>query len=285
MTSYGLLILNALLMIGLPFALGWFISRRRGMGWGLFAIGGATFIMSQVGHIPFNLAVLPAVNRMAALLPESAQLYFVAIFLGLSAGVFEEGVRYLVYRYWATDARSWGAGLMLGAGHGGTEAIILGVLALLNASFFIAFELDYLSFPSEQQEAVRTALDSISTTPWYMLLLGALERVSALAAHLSLSLLVMQGFLTGHRPARWLALAILWHALIDTTAVVAISLWGALPAEAIIAILGLLSMAIIFYLRQPEPVEPELEPLPEVGLARPLDLPLSRDGIDESRYV
>jgi uncharacterized membrane protein YhfC len=285
MIQYGLLLLNALLMIGLPFVLGWYISRKRRMSWGLFAIGGVTFVMSQVGHIPFNLAVLPAVKWAVAGMPERGQLYVLAIFLGLSAGVFEEGARYLVYRYWATEARTWGGGLMIGAGHGGTEAIILGLLALLNASFFVAFELDYLSFPAEQQDVIRTAVDSISASPWYLLLLGAIERISTLVIHLSLSLLVLQGFLAGRRPVIWLALAILWHAAVDAAAVAAVNLIGALATEAIIAAFGLLSIAIVFYFRAPEPTETELPPLPEIGPVRPFDLPLSQERMDDSRYL
>jgi uncharacterized membrane protein YhfC len=284
MIHYGLLILNALIMIGLPFLLGWTISRKRQMTWGLFAIGGATFVMSQVGHIPFNLAVLPAIQRVAAGLPEQGELILVAAFLGLSAGVFEEGARFLVFRHWVTGARSWGTGLMLGAGHGGTEAIILGLLALLNASFFVAFDLDYLSFPAEQQASVRMALDAVAASPWYMLLLGAAERVSALMLHLSLSLLVMRGFLPGRRPLFWLALAVLWHAAVDATAVMALNQLSALVTEAIIAVFGLLSVILVFHFRAPEPVEPEPPPLPEVGPARPIDLPLSQERIDDSRY-
>lgn len=49
--------LNALLMIALPVALGIFLTRRFHLGWRLFFIGAATFILSQVGHIPFNLLV------------------------------------------------------------------------------------------------------------------------------------------------------------------------------------------------------------------------------------
>ena len=35
-----------------------------------------------------------------------------------------------MYRWWAKDARSWRTGLLAGAGHGGIEAIILGILVL-----------------------------------------------------------------------------------------------------------------------------------------------------------
>ena len=46
--------LDALLMIGFPLWLARLIYRRRRPSWGLFMMGGATFILSQVGHIPFR---------------------------------------------------------------------------------------------------------------------------------------------------------------------------------------------------------------------------------------
>ena len=56
----------------------------------------------------------------------------VAVFYGLSAGLFEEIARYLTYRFWLKDSQNWKSGLMFGAGHGGIEAMILGALALLS---------------------------------------------------------------------------------------------------------------------------------------------------------
>src|SRR5512146_2676712 len=125
-------LLNGLLMIGLPVALGFFLTRRFHLGWRLWWIGAATFIISQVGHIPFNWIF----TRLFALKylptpPAEWSLVFNAVFLGLSAGLFEELARAGVYRWWADDARSWRKGVLLGAGHGGVEAIILGALVVV----------------------------------------------------------------------------------------------------------------------------------------------------------
>ncbi|MFQ5921279.1 MAG: hypothetical protein ACE5M4_00405 [Anaerolineales bacterium] len=50
-------LLNGLLMIAIPIALGIYLVRRTGQCWRLFLVGGALFIGSQVLHIPFNLVV------------------------------------------------------------------------------------------------------------------------------------------------------------------------------------------------------------------------------------
>ena len=51
--------LNGLLMITLPIALGIYLTRRFQLGWRLWWIGGATFVISQVGHLPFNSSHTP----------------------------------------------------------------------------------------------------------------------------------------------------------------------------------------------------------------------------------
>jgi hypothetical protein len=49
--TYAILLLNAALMKTMPLLLGRFIAGRRGAGWGLFGIGAATFVASQIGHL------------------------------------------------------------------------------------------------------------------------------------------------------------------------------------------------------------------------------------------
>jgi uncharacterized membrane protein YhfC len=77
-----------------------------------------TFVVSQIGHIPFNWLILERWELVPTDTAVLSSLIIFALFLGLSAGVFEEGARYLTYRFWAKEARTWGKGLMLGAGHG-----------------------------------------------------------------------------------------------------------------------------------------------------------------------
>ncbi len=55
--------------------------------------GAATFVASQILHIPAN-SVLGRIFPMA-----EQSLIVQAIVLGLSAGIFEEVARYLIYRF------------------------------------------------------------------------------------------------------------------------------------------------------------------------------------------
>ena len=279
-----LLFLNFALMIVMPILLGIWIHRRWRPSWRLYFIGFATFIGSQILHIPFNWLVL---NRLGWLPTDTAvlsNLIILSLFLGLSAGVFEEVARYLTYRYWAKDARTWSQGMMLGAGHGGIEAILLGSLGLLN--FAILFGLSQGQFgsliPADQMELVNAQIDAMFGVPWYMAVLGAVERAFALCLHLAFSVMVLQVFL--RKNIGWLILAILWHALVDATAVFAVTTWDALITELLIGVLALISVAIIYKLYEPNPIVPELEPLPEVEPLTLNSAPLSDDAIEKSKY-
>ncbi len=281
--TYFLLLLNFALMLVIPIGVAMFIHRRTGAAWRLFFIGTVTFILSQVFHIPFNWVV-----QRAGLLPGNleswANLLLMAAFLGLSAGLFEETARYLTYRYWAKDARSWSSGLMLGAGHGGIESILLGLLGAVNiVGLLVTLNSEALlsAIPAEQQALINATVANLLATPWYGLLLGAAERVFAIAAHLALSVMVLQVFRRGS--LRWLFLAIGYHAVFNMLAVIAVTRVGPYATEGLLAVFSLLSLFIIFKLRSPDPVPVELEPLPS-PLIDPANLEPTDDVIDRSRY-
>lgn len=279
---YGL---SYLLMVLMPIAVGAWIHRARGASWKLFLMGAVTFIVSQALHLPFNWLVLQQWQLVPSDTAVLSNLIALAVFGGLSAGVFEEVARYVTYRFWATDARTWGRGLMLGAGHGGVESILLGLLAafgVVSLWFTVNNAAVMDALPPEQVALVEEQATAVFDVAWYMALLPFVERAITIALHLALSLMVMQVFTRGK--LRWLWLAILFHALVDAVAVFAVATWGVLPTEAILIVFGLASLGVIFALREPEP-EPEApEPLPPAA-AGPIAAPrVTDEALDDSRY-
>ncbi len=282
--------LNAGLMIALGLALGAWLARRRKMPWGLFGIGAATFVVSQIGHIPFNGLVLSRVMDGLGWvdMASTGSLIGASALLGLSAGIFEEGARYLMYRFWAKKARSWDEALMIGAGHGGIEAILLGLLAAYALLQVLALRGVDLStvVPAEQVEIARLQVEAYWAAPWYASLLGAVERAFAICLHLSLSVLVLQCFT--RREWFWLPLAIGWHALVDGVALIAVQRYGPYWTEALVGVMAVISLGILFALRPK--VEPdgvltgnspaERSPLPVRQDERP-----TQDQLDDSRFA
>ncbi len=124
-------LLNVLGMIVLPILLAFYVTRRFSLPWKLIFAGGLTFIVSQIFHIPFlygltamfTAGVLPAI-------PFAWTTTFNAVVLGLLAGIFEETARWILFKFILKGARTWEQGVVVGTGYGGTEAIIVGALAL-----------------------------------------------------------------------------------------------------------------------------------------------------------
>lgn len=281
--------LNALLMMVLPIALGILIERKYHPGWGLWWIGAGTFIFSQVGHIPFNIGLTALFQR--GVLPSPPKIWtlaFNATILGLSAGLWEELARYATYRWWAKEARSWRKGVMLGAGHGGIEAILTGILVLVNFTYMLAIRNSDLTnqVPMDQLGLAQQVMTQYWSAPWYTVFLGALERAFALPIQISFSLLVLQSIV--RKQPGWLFLAVGWHALVDGAAVYIMGTQGVYTAEAVLGVFCLLSLAVIFAMRRPEPEEgpeqPEintpLQPPPQIDFDR-LETP---EKLDETRF-
>jgi uncharacterized membrane protein YhfC len=284
--------LNGFLMVAMPVGLGIYLTRRFQLGWRLWLIGAATFILSQAGHIPFNQG-LTLLFQHGILPPPPAEwrLPFNAVVLGLSAGLWEELARYSVYRWWAKDARSWRKGVLLGAGHGGVEALILGLLVLYAFSQMLALRGQDLSsllgsrMTAAQIQALQAQLNAYWSAPWTATLLGALERAFTIPVQITLSVIVLQTFVRGQ--FRWIWLAVGWHALIDAVSVYASSKIGIYWTEAVIALVALISLAILFALHRPEPAgEADIEP-PESMIKTAEDLQemtwTDRD-LENSRY-
>jgi uncharacterized membrane protein YhfC len=282
-------LLNAVLMMGIPLGLGVYLARRLNVEWGLYGAGMLTFIASQVLHIPFNAYLLNPLVERWGLTPEpgSLELILFGILFGLSAGVFEESARYLVYRRWLPKARSWNVGVMFGAGHGGVESILFGGLAFYAFLQLLALRNADLNvvLPPGQIAPISVTLEAFWNTTWYMYFMGAVERLSAICFHLSASLLVLQAFT--RRNLLWFVLAVLWHTVLDALAVYGSQTWGILATEGIICLVALTSIGIIFALRKvEEQVIPEqaVQPPPPLLPIQDEANEITLEKLEDSRY-
>jgi uncharacterized membrane protein YhfC len=235
------------LMILFPLLLGGWIKRRFGISWTIFGVGALTFILSQVGHLPFNWAIgLLGMPRGVGLWP----LPLLALAAGLSAGLFEETARWLALRFWLKRARGWPEALQLGAGHGGAEAIILGLLVMVNFAsmiFLTTVDLAALGVPPGDAATVQAGVVEFWRTPWYMSLLAGLERVFAITFHIAMSVLIMRGVMR-KQIGYWLA-AVAAHTALNGWAVWGAATVGAVWVEVGLAVMAAASLGLIVWLR------------------------------------
>ena len=163
-------------MILLPIILWIYFTRKLALSWKLLLAGGLTFVASQVLHIPLVIA-------MGSFL-QSVSLLVNAIILGLLAGVFEETARYILFRRVLKNIKSWKEGILVGLGHGGTEALLLGILAAVGfANMMIYQNIDLStvpSIPADQLELAKQQVAAYWSAPWYIALMGFVERIFAI---------------------------------------------------------------------------------------------------------
>jgi uncharacterized membrane protein YhfC len=281
--------LNGFLMITLPILLGIYLTNRWKLSWKIWLIGGVTFILSQVLHIPFNSYVL---NPILGNLKGGTGNWVVAISLGLSAGIFEECARYGMFRWWLKDKHTWRTAILAGVGHGGAEAIIFGALVLWSfANMLVVRNADLTTLFSQplQLFMAHQQVQAYWQLPWYDTLFGALERIFTIPFHIMASILVVQVFTRkpGHPQLAWLGLAILLHTLMDASAVFIAAKWSGYATEAVLGGLAIIDIFIIFALRQPEPEPtrsispPALNP-PPVFTPKPIEE--TTENLDKTRF-
>jgi uncharacterized membrane protein YhfC len=282
--------LNGLLMIALPILLGIYLTNKFHIGWKLWLIGASTFILSQIFHLPFNSYVLnPLLGTIQQGIQGTLGNLVIALILGLSAGVFEECARYGMFRWWIKDARSWRSAVMVGAGHGGVEAILLGGLfmwAYINMIAVRNSNLSNLNLTPENLAIAQQQIQMYWSIPWYDTLLGAVERIFTMPFHIMASVLVLQVFTRrpGHQQIGWLGLAILFHALMDASAVFIASQLSGYVAEAILGGLALIDIIIIFALRKPEAESPPLPPSVAPPVFTPTPMEETSENLEKTRY-
>lgn len=282
--TYALLAVNGLLMIVTPLVLATFLSRRYRVEWGLFGAGAATFVAAQIVHVPFNFFVegryLPGVGEGL-----NVNLLLVALFYGLSAGLFEEVARYITYRFWRRDARSWSDGLMLGAGHGGVEALLLGFAFIINTTVLLGLARGYFTglAPDGSLAEIRNAATALLSLPWYRLILGGAERVLAIGVHLALSLMVLRA--VARRAPHWLLAAIAWHTLLNASVLVVAALAGVFAAELPAALMALASLWLILRWQESREAEPPVLPTLEKQERPAVRSRDTAEKLDDSRFV
>ncbi|MCI0397840.1 MAG: YhfC family glutamic-type intramembrane protease [Chloroflexi bacterium] len=231
--------LIVLFLIFLPPALAVGLRRRYRVPWLLFCVGVLTFVGAQLVHIPLN-ALLGRLGVLPEGLSDGGRLVQAALVLGLTAGLTEELAR--AVGYWLLrSARRSEDGIMLGLGHGGIEAMVLGgVLVAAQVSSLASLrgtDLQTLELPAGQLVLLQQQMELLFSSPW-LALAPVLERLLALALQVSLSLIVLQAFT--RRNWLYLVAAILYHAAVD-----AIAVYAAQRLDNVWLVEGLLAVIIL----------------------------------------
>ena len=259
------------LEIAIPLLLGYIMVKKFDLKWIIFLYGALFFILAQIIHIPLLLVLQqPFTEWVRAVTSDPAMVLAAgAVFLGLLAGILEEGIRYLVFsRFFPRKSltRSRERGLLFGAGWGGIECIFVAVLvvfSLINYMLITSGSLDaILTNTSLLDPSQLAALDTIRNLNPIDILPGLLERIMTLVLQITFTLLVM--FAVVRARILFLLAATGWHTFIDAVAVYAAQLYGIWPTEAFLALNAMAGIGVLYWvwvkLGDQELLEPETNP-------------------------
>jgi uncharacterized membrane protein YhfC len=239
-------------MIILPIVLAFYLTRKFRLSWKLVIAGALTFIAAQILHIPvvYGLTALFSNGTLPAI-PEASRAIFNAVLLGLLAGIFEETARLILFKFRLKNVKTWAEGVLVGTGHGGVEAVLLGGLGFVTVGSMIAMrnaDLSAFGIPADQIELTRQQIAEFWSAPVYTAFLGLFERAFAICLHLSLSVMVLYSVVYG-KPV-WFWIALLWHAIVDALAVYLFPIIGVVAVEGVVAVCAVVSLLILFRMRR-----------------------------------
>lgn len=184
-------------MFVIPPALWIVLTRVLRVSWRVVGLGCLTWLTA----LPFIVGVPMAAT---AIFGTGPLVWPVA--LSLTAGIVEETSRFLYYRRSATmrDPHRWREAVVAGVGHGGTEAIVLGIQTL-----FGVIALFYM------RDLLPPEMAAIDPQPDYFLI-GAASRLLIMIGHVGLTFLVWRAVSRGETWAYPLAIVI--HIAVDLIA-------------------------------------------------------------------
>ena len=212
--SLAAMFFTLLLSFFLPIGLVIYFYRKYRFSLKALLVGAAVFFL---GQIVIRIPLLIYLSSLDWFNELSGSLFFSAVIVGgLTAGLVEEGGRYIGFRFILPKELSWKNGLAYGLGHGGIEAILLVgityviniiISLLINSGLFDRFAAPQLG---EQASLIKFHLVNL---PAHLFAAAGVERAFTLAIQVALSLLVL--YAVKQRRLLFLLAALLLHTVLN----------------------------------------------------------------------
>lgn len=237
------MIISLLICFLLPVVLTVYFYRRHKISLMAVLLGAMVFLISQV---VIRIPLLSILGKQQWYIDMSANIYVIALFLGLTAGLFEEVGRYIGMKFFMKKNLSWKNGVAFGIGHGGIEAIALVGLTILNYLVMslminsgVFDKMIAVNLPPAIAEQIKSMLVD---SPIINFLAGGFERIMTVIIQIAFSIMVL--YSVKFKKPSYLVYAILLHAVVDAPTVIlgsmGLNVWAIELLIAAYAALGLL---------------------------------------------
>lgn len=218
-TAISGLVFQALIAILIPILAFVYLKRTYSISYRPIVVGVMVFIaFSQVFETALNAYILN-VNPTTSVIKNYP--YWYALYGALAAGVFEEIGRYAGFMLLLRENRERKDGLAYGLGHGGIEALLIGVMSsvqsIVIANLINSGQFEAIYGKSASAEMIAAVKNSLVTLTFTDGVLGGVERIAAFIIQVALSLLVL--YAINSKKFQYVGLAILIHAAVDYVAV------------------------------------------------------------------
>ena len=221
--SIVFMIVSMLICFLLPVALIIYFYRKHKISLIAVLLGAIVFFVSQIA---IRIPLLSILGKQQWYIDMATNIYLIALFLALTAGIFEEVGRYIVMKLFMKKSLNWKNGIAFGIGHGGIEAIIIVGLTLLNyivISMMINSGLFDSTIAATLPPAIAEQIRStLVDTPTINFLGGGFERTMVIIIQIALSVMVL--YAVKFKKPIYLLYAILLHAVVDAPTVVLVSM-------------------------------------------------------------
>jgi uncharacterized membrane protein YhfC len=242
------MVFTVLISIGLPIALMVMARKKLKSDWLPVVIGAGTFIVFAMilEKVVFNSIVVAVIGTDKL----TSNIWIYALFGGLEAAVFEELGRFASMKLLMKKKLNKQNSIMFGIGHGGIEAILLvGISMISNIMVSIMINSGTydatLSLLDPNTRAI--TLQQISVL-WlsesWLFFMSGVERIAALAFHISASYLVYRS--VKNRKPLLLCIAIGLHFLFDAGVLVLSNMAGAILTECFLVVFAAAVAVVVF---------------------------------------
>lgn len=241
--------ISFLIQVLMPIVLVIYFYKKEKIRLRVVLIGASVFFVSQV---LIRLPLLSFISTQEWYKSIASNVAVLAVFLGLTAGLFEEAGRFIAMKYFMKDNLKWKDGLAFGLGHGGIESILLVGMANLSnivLSFMInAGVFDMMvkaKLPAEAVGQIKSILIGLAPITF---LAGGYERIMAMIIQIAFSMLVL--YSVKAKKPMCLLYAILLHGIVDSPLVILSSMklntWA---LELYVTLCATLGLALIIKLK------------------------------------
>lgn len=263
--SIGFIIFSLVLIFGFTIGLVIYLCVKRKASIVAVLVGALVFLVFQ---LLTRVPLLQVIGQMDWYQAMAASLPLLAIFLSVTASLFEETGRYLAFRFVLKNKLETKNAVAYGVGHGGFEAIVLVGLTYIN-NLVISLAINNGTYDQSIGPALGASAETVKNQylnlPSSIFAVGGIERFLTILAHIGLSVLVY--YAVRYRMPRFYLYALLAHTLLNFGAVMLSRVQGGMwISEGYLLLFAAASVWLVLrspqiesrLAQQPSPSEPEV---------------------------